>query len=147
MTRAIVMAAVLIGGVALQRSTPTINSLGVAGFVLLLHRPTYLWDIGFQLSFGAVAAIVLMQRPLRQLIDERWDEDSWQGRAAKGLITTTAATLGTTPILLYHFGSVSLAGLLLNPLAIPATGFALSAGSYATSLLAELGAVADPHAT
>lgn len=148
-TRAIVMAGVLIGGVALQRSTPTINSLAAAGFVLLLHRPTYLWDIGFQLSFGAVAAIVLMHRPLQQPIDERWDEDSWQGRAAKGLITTTAATLGTAPILLYHFGSVSLAGILLNPLAIPASGFALSAGlltvltNYAGWVSAAFGQSAD----
>lgn len=127
-TRAVVMAAVFIGGVTLQRSAPALNSLSVAGCILVMMRPTYLWDVGFQLSFSAVAAIVTVNRTLGGLARQRWDDDSWQGRAARGMTTTIAATLGTSPVLLYHFGSVSAAGLVLNPVAIPATGLALSAG-------------------
>ena len=127
-TRAVIMTGVLIGGVAFQRTSSSLNSLAVAGCVLLLQRPTYLWDVGFQLSFSAVAAIVLLQRPLAPLITERFDVDGWRAKLAGGMVTTTAATLGTAPVLLYHFGSVSIAGLLLNPVAIPASGLALSSG-------------------
>ncbi|HEX7070098.1 MAG TPA: DNA internalization-related competence protein ComEC/Rec2 [Rhodothermales bacterium] len=127
-TRSVVMTAVLIGGVAFQRSAPAINSLAVAGCFLVLQRPTYLWDIGFQLSFGAVAAIVLLQPALMEPVRARLDEDTWQWSLAQGIATSTAATIGTAPILLYHFGSVSVAGLVLNPIAIPASGLALSGG-------------------
>src|SRR5690606_28461971 len=41
---------------------------------------------------------------------------------------STAATLGTLPVLLYHFGAVSLAGLALNLVAIPITFLTLTAG-------------------
>lgn len=39
----------------------TLNTLGVTAFLMLLFNPVWLFDVGFQLSFSAVAAIVLLQ--------------------------------------------------------------------------------------
>ena len=126
--RAVIMAGLLIGGVLLQRPTNTLNALGVAALVLLLLRPAALFDVGFQLSFAAVGAIVTLGRRLDEAIPSRWQAY----KALKWLVSmisvSLAATLGTMPVLLYHFGFVSFAGLVLNIAAIPLTMGTLSAG-------------------
>lgn len=126
--RAVVMTGLLIGGHLLQRSSHVLNTLGIAGLALLLIRPTYLFDVGFQLSFAAVAAIVTLHPVCYERLPEVW-RDSVAGRHLVGATSVSlAATLGTMPVLLFHFGRVSFAGLLLNLPAIPLTGFALAAG-------------------
>jgi competence protein ComEC len=126
--RALVMAAVLIVGVALERSANTLNALGLAALVLLLARPTFLFDAGFQLSFAAVGAIVVFM-PLF----ERWTPLRWRARqpwkwTTQMVLVSLAATLGTMPVLLWHFGRLPLAGLVLNLAAIPATALTLGSG-------------------
>lgn len=133
--RALVMAAVLIVGFALERPVNTLNALGVAALVLLLSRPTFLFDAGFQLSFAAVGAIVLYMPIFEGAVPLRWrDRQPWKWTAQMVLVSL-AATLGTMPVLLWHFGRLPLAGLALNLAAIPAT--ALTLGS---ALLMVLGA-------
>lgn len=46
----------------------TLNTLGVTAFLMLLFNPVWLFDVGFQLSFSAVAAIVLLQPGLYGLL-------------------------------------------------------------------------------
>ncbi|HET6569851.1 MAG TPA: ComEC/Rec2 family competence protein, partial [Rhodothermales bacterium] len=98
--RAAVMAVVLLGGNLLQRTSHPLNSLGVAALVLFGLNPADLFDLGFQLSFAAVAGLVLLHpvfmhpfeacgRPVR--------------RAVAALSISLAATLATAPILFYTF--------------------------------------------
>lgn len=42
--------------------------IGVTAFLMLLFNPVWLFDVGFQLSFSAVAAIVLLQPGLYGLL-------------------------------------------------------------------------------
>src|SRR5690606_1243797 len=70
--RALIMAALLIVGAAAERAANPLNALGVAACVLLLARPTFLFDVGFQLSFAAVGAIVALLPVLEGWIPERW---------------------------------------------------------------------------
>ena len=132
--RAVIMAGLFIGGTVLQRSSHPLNTLGVAAVILLLARPGHLFGAGFQLSFAAVAAIVT----LHPLIYERMPE-AWLAKPLRRSLLTTvtvslAATLGTMPVLLYHFGQASLAGLLLNLAAIPLTALTLASGLMALCL-------------
>lgn len=126
--RAVVMAAVLIGGTLLQRTTDALNGLGVGALGLMLWRPAVVGDVGFQLSFAAVAAIVALRPTLTAWLPDEWPR--W--RPLRWLVDSAAvslaATLGTAPILLYHFGQFPLAGLVLNLVAIPVTNVALGAG-------------------
>lgn len=125
--RAVIMGALFIGGIVFQRSAHPLNTLGVAALVLLAVRPTALFDVGFQLSMSAVAGIVALNPRLLEGIPERYRAS----QAADWLVSTgtvsAAAILGTAPVLLFHFGWVSAAGLLLNVVGIPCTGLALSA--------------------
>jgi len=125
--RAVIMATLFIGGIFFQRSAHPLNTLGVAALVLLMVRPPALFDVGFQLSMTAVAGIVTLNPRLLEMVPEEYRASE----AADWLVSTgtvsAAAILGTAPVLLYHFGWVSAAGLLLNVTGIPCTGLALSA--------------------
>jgi len=125
--RAVIMSGLLIGGVVFQRSAHPLNTLGVAALVLLVMRPPALYDAGFQLSMAAVAGIVTLNPRFLDATPE-WMRDSEAGEWLVSMITVSAAAmLGTAPVLLYHFGWVSAAGLLLNIGGIPCTGLALTA--------------------
>lgn len=125
--RAVVMATLFIGGIVFQRSTHSLNTLGVAALVLLAVRPPALFDAGFQLSMAAVAAIVTIDPRLQEWLPDRWMQSMAGEWTISTLTVSVAATIGTAPVLLYHFGWVSIAGLLLNVVGIPCTGLALSA--------------------
>lgn len=103
------------GLVALVAGRPASRgyALLLAAAVTLGANPRVSGDPGWQLSFAAVAGIAwwgpALRRPLAGL----------PGPLAEGLAMTLAATAATAPLLAHHFGSVSLAGLPANVLALP----------------------------
>ena len=99
-----------------SRKREGINALATAAFFMLLVNPNWLFHISFQLSFSAVAAIYLFQRsfeslykPKNRLVRYVWSL----------LVLSFIAQLGTTPWVLYHFGSFSPYFLLTNLFVIP----------------------------
>ena len=148
-TRAFVMVAILIVGRTTERRVDTLSSLALAAIVLVIARPAALFDVGFQLSFGAVAALVTMTPLFNAALPDRVRQ-STAGTLVVGSVTTSlAATLGTAPALLAHFGRLPLGGLILNLPAIPLTALTLGGGLGCTlfapvpPLAAAFGAVAD----
>ena len=125
--RAFVMASVAVLGVILQRRPDALNTLGFAAILLLLIRPTALLDVGFQLSFAAVAALVTLV-PLFESALPAQARSGAPGFVTSSVTASLAATLGTAPVLLVHFGRVALGGLVLNLPAIPLTGATLGLG-------------------
>ncbi len=125
--RAVIMATLFIGGIFFQRSAHPLNTLGVAALVLLAMRPPALFDVGFQLSMAAVAGIVTLNPRFLEAVPDRYRNSEMTEWFVSTGTVSAAAILGTAPILLYHFGWVSVAGLLLNMVGIPCTGLALSA--------------------
>jgi len=148
--RAVIMATLLIGGILFQRSAPSLNTLGLAALVLLAVRPPALFDVGFQLSITAVAGIITLNPRLLEMMPP-W---MLQGRVREWVVSSgtvsAAAILSTAPVLLYHFGWVSAAGLLLNMTGIPFTALALTAailtvvtGGLSSTAGAAFGSAAD----
>lgn len=116
--RAALLCTLLQGALLGGRAYEAFNALAAAAFAMLLWRPAWIGDISFQLSFVAVAALLLGVGPLRRRVRTRW-------RALNGLLTgwiaSLVAGLATAPLVAHTFGMVPLAGLLLNPLAfVPA---------------------------
>ncbi|MBL7979547.1 MAG: DNA internalization-related competence protein ComEC/Rec2 [Bacteroidetes Order II. Incertae sedis bacterium] len=123
--RAVVMAAVFLSATLIQRDTSGLNSLGVAMFIMLLLQPGTLYDIGFQLSCAAVAGIVIFQPSLQRITKYKPIRHDWQKAGIQSIGVSVVATAATAPILLYHFGQVSLAGVWLNLVAIPLSDLAI----------------------
>jgi competence protein ComEC len=91
-------------------------ALLLAAAATLIASPRASSDPGWQLSFAAVIAIALLAQPTRRaLIARRLPEP-----VADATAMTFAATLGTTPLLAYHFHQLSLVGIPANLLAAPA---------------------------
>lgn len=100
-------------------------ALLLAVAVTLLLNPRSAGDVSWQLSFAAVTGILLLARPIAELIagsgEVRAAPPSPARRAfAEGAGVTTAATLMTAPLFAHTFGTVSLASLPANLLALPA---------------------------
>lgn len=126
--RAVVMEALFIGSTITQRPVQSLNTLGAAGLIILLIQPNQLFAAGFQLSFSAVGAIILYGTLLRRAESATRAMPRALGYVTNSVMVSLAATLGTLPVLLYHFGRESIAGLVLNIPAIPATFGVLASG-------------------
>ncbi len=89
----------------------TLNTLAFAALMMLLYNPFYLYDVGFQLSFIAVASIVIIQPWLYKQVSPK-------GYILKYLWGTTtvtiAAQLGTAPLIIYYFSSFPVYFLFTN---------------------------------
>jgi competence protein ComEC len=88
----------------------------VAACALLAWNPYALFDAGFQLSFGAVAAIFVLGGPFLHVLDG-YPMPGWLRSA---IAISAACTLVTAPILWLEFGRVPLYGVIANALVEPA---------------------------
>lgn len=89
-------------------------SLLLAAAVTLALDPRAWQDVGWQLSFAAVAGIFLLSARLTAAL-ARLPEP-----VAAGTALTVAATIATAPLMSAHFGRVSVVSLLANVAALPA---------------------------
>ncbi len=136
--RAAVIVWAFCAAILLRRRTSPLNSLSLAALILLLLRPTQLFEPGWQLSFAAVAGILALTPRIEDLIHAgayNWFDSAEGGtsrsmRLVKGLgrvpvkllAVGFAAWLGGAGILLYHFHSITpLASLWTVLAALPVT--------------------------
>lgn len=110
--RAAMMFTALQLALATTSNYTSVNILAAAAFCMLLWRPSYLFHIGFQLSFLSVAAILLWGLPLYRRLRTRWRLlNGILGMILAGLV----ASIVTTPLVSHAFGTIPLAGIVANP--------------------------------
>ena len=129
MERSLVMALVMFGAVLADRPALSLRNLAIAALLVLAREPETLLGPSFQMSFGAVAALVAIAPLLtraRSSIPSRGPISravAWARRALIGLAATTfVAGLATAPFSTYHFQKANPLGLLGNALALPLVG-------------------------
>lgn len=66
--RSVSMFSVLAIAELFGRQSLTLNTLAATAWVMLLVNPAWLFDVGFQLSFLAVLSILMIQKPVYQLL-------------------------------------------------------------------------------
>jgi competence protein ComEC len=128
---ALMVTAVVVAGL-LGRRADVLRTLAVAATVLAVAWPGTPVEVGFQLSFVSVLAIVCGMRRVA-----RPAESGWRARVREALLVPPCALAGTAPLTAFHFHQVSLAGLVANPLAVPIFGAVVVA-------LGLGGAIVDP---
>ncbi|MEM8528498.1 MAG: ComEC/Rec2 family competence protein [Bacteroidota bacterium] len=115
--RAATMFSFIIVGKYVQRNGTIYNSLAAAAFCSLLYNPYLLFQVGFQLSYLAVAGIVFFQPKIHRLIyiKSRPLDYLWQ-------ITSVsfAAQIAVFPISLYYFHQFPTYFWLSSMIVIPA---------------------------
>ena len=157
--RACVLVSIWGVGKLLRRPSFSGNSLAAAAILVLALNPSDLFDVGAQLSFLAVAAILWLiavrrkpeqadvaadpDGPLTaEILLPRWRQillpvQRWLWAAYQ---TTGLIWLLTMPLVASAFNVVSLVGLIVNVLLIPFVGAALCIGFVSLVL-----GVVDPH--
>jgi competence protein ComEC len=114
--RAMLMTGILLFVRALGREPDFLSSVSVAAAVIMLIKPFYLFDAGFQMSVGAMLGICFITKPLDRLVRKK---HSIVKKAVSALGISLGATLGTAVWQIQYFGSVSVIGILFNVIAIP----------------------------
>lgn len=98
--RSVTMFSFVAIGLFLRRSVNIYHSLLVSMLLILLFRPSFLFDVGFQLSYLALFFIVWLQ-PLFKSI---WEPESKIVTYFWDIITVSfAAQIGTLPLSIYYF--------------------------------------------
>lgn len=127
-TRAAVMFSFITAGYLMKRKTATIQSVLVSMLFLLVLKPNYLFEVGFQLSYAALFGIVYMQPRIVKLLPKsnyRAIDWVWQITAV-----SIAAQLATFPFGLYYFHQFPVYFLVSNLLVIPAATLAMYYGLF-----------------
>ena len=129
--RSLVLLPLIIVYTVLAGASPSIVRAGVAGVValcatllsrpsdgwllwlvpaawLLTVNPNTLFDVSFQLTFAAVAGLLLLSRPFTELLG------FLPKYLAEGVAITAAASLATAPVSVFTFGSTSLVAIPAN---------------------------------
>jgi competence protein ComEC len=129
--RATIMALVFLFARMFEHRVNTLNSLGLAGFIILFMDSRQLFDVGFQLSFGAVFAIILLYPKANRCISSLHLHGPI-GRGMTWVLRLSAlslvASVGTLPLTAYYFEKVSVIGLLANIVVVPAAGASVILG-------------------
>jgi len=124
-TRAVTMFSIVAIAMHLRRPTNIYNTLSISIFILLLIKPMFLFDVGFQMSYLAVFAIVSIQPLLSKLWKPKWQITKYFWQI---LTVTIAAQLGVLPISLFYFHQFPGLFFISNLAIIPFLGLILGLG-------------------
>ncbi len=143
-TRAVVMNTVLLLAPLFHKESDGPTSLSFALLVLLVWNPYSIASVSLQLSFAAVAGILLLTQRMVAWLDrlskrKEWKHDHpWLSRLLSACLLSLSTTLGagllTAPLTAYYFGTISLSSLFANLLTMPVLSYTFTFGYLAIIL-------------
>ena len=114
--RSVTMFSFVAIGMYLKRSTNIFHTLLVSALLILLFQPSFLFDVGFQLSYIALFFILWLQpllsqlwKPKNKIINYFWEI----------LTVSFAAQIGTLPLSIYYFHQFPGLFFITNLVVIP----------------------------
>lgn len=147
--RACLMAVSAMGALCLRRRGDGTSSLLAAAMLILVFAPDQLFDLGFILSFTAVASLLALVPPMERPVARLFSRDRWRIPAdlpwwreaplaagaflRQNAVVSCAAWIGTGPLTAFWFNLFSPIALLVN-LAVVPTVLALLALGVASLL-------------
>ncbi|MBP6455271.1 MAG: ComEC/Rec2 family competence protein [Chitinophagaceae bacterium] len=100
----------------IERKVSSINVLSFTAFILLIIKPLWLFDVGFQLSFLAVLGILIFYKPIYNTLKHSNNIIDFFIQITS---VSLAAQIFTFPISIYYFHQMPLLFLITNLIAIP----------------------------
>ena len=141
--RSCVAALLILAGIGLGRDALSMRLIATGALLVLLFRPEALAGPSFQMSFGAVTAIVALHSTkwARRLLQRRNEGMILRtGRALLGVIATgLVVEIALAPMALFHFHRAGLYGVFGNIIAIPLTTFVIMPSEAAALALDAVG--------
>jgi competence protein ComEC len=135
--RAFIMVAVMFLAVLIDRRALTIRAVAIAATLVLLWQPEALMGPGFQMSFSATTALVVVFGALRRFDMMRWPK--WVRGVFFVVLSSFIAGLATAPFAAAHFNQISHFGLVANFLSVPLMGAFVMPAAVLAICLAPIG--------
>ena len=127
--RALIMIGIVFLAIVMDRSPFSLRLVAFAALVVLIINPAVLVGASFQLSFAAVAALIVVYEWLRPYWTVWYSQSSFVKKIALYFLgvcfTTLIASTATAPLALYHFQQVSMLGNVANLIAVPMMAFVI----------------------
>ncbi|HEX2969434.1 MAG TPA: ComEC/Rec2 family competence protein [Bacteroidales bacterium] len=123
--RATLMFTFLQAGNLMHRRVNGINSVLASAFVLILIRPSVVFDAGFLLSYSAVIFIIAFYRSFYDLLHPGNIISDWLWQSAS---VTIVAQLGTLPLTIMLFNRFPVWFILTNIIIVPLSSLAIILG-------------------
>lgn len=123
--RAALMFSFVAFALMLRKENNNLNSLFATAFLLLVAEPSWLYAMGFQLSFMAVLSLILFYKPLYSL----WNpKNKWVAKLWGTIVASMAAELLVAPLVVWYFHTFPVTFIVANVIAYLFMGFVLIAG-------------------
>ena len=123
--RSVTMFSFVAGGICLKRETNIFHTLLVSLLLILIVSPSFLFDVGFQLSYVSLFFIVWLQPLFKQL----WQPKNWFTKGFWDILTVSfAAQIGAFPLSIYYFHQFPGLFFLTNLVILPAVGLIMAVG-------------------
>ncbi len=116
--RASIMAIILCLAKISNRPYDGLNSLAIAGFIIVLARPLSVVDIGFLMSFFCVMSILLLEKPFSRLLSK-----IMPNKIAQLIAVSVSAQIGILPFVSSFFSNFNFLSVFANLIVIPIFSF------------------------
>lgn len=137
--RAFIMVAVMFLAVLLDRRAINLRAVALAALIVLALRPEAIYGPGFQMSFAATTALVVVYGVLRERDWTASRLPKWLRYVGGVVLSSFVAGLATAPIAAAHFNQVPHYGLLANMLAVPVMGLVIIPAAVLAAILTPFG--------
>jgi len=153
--RSYVMISIMFFAILLDRPALALRNVALAALVILVLFPESILDVGFQMSFAAVVALVaayeaIRDRHVSRRIEQqgRWQKTGRLHSAALMLggiiLTTLIASAAVAPFAAYHFHKSQQYAVLANLIAVPICNIVVMPAALATFIAMPFGLEAGP---
>jgi len=145
--RAAIMVSLWLFGDHIGRPRSAMTSLLFAAAIMVGISPSILSDVSFQMSFTAMAGLMLLTPRFQSLGSRLFRVDDEGKSARRFVVDSVAVTLGaviaTLPIIAFYFDQISIVVLLANMVALPALPFVIGSSAVVAVIGMGLPAVAN----
>lgn len=137
--RAFVMAAVMLVAVLIDRQALSLRAVAVAAVIVLVRQPEALTEPGFQMSFGATAALIVAFQAARRPPGAPRRLPAWAAGTAALFLSSLVAGSATAPYAAAHFNRVADYSILANMLSVPVMGSVVMPAAVVAAVLWPVG--------
>ncbi len=146
--RSVLMTGMAMLAILFDRPAFSLRLAAIAAIIVILWQPDSVIGVSFQMSFGAVIALIAFYESFREDVSRLYRGSGRVRRTLLGfgklLVTTLVATLVTAPLALFHFQQEANYSIIANALAIPLNDFWIMPSAIVGMVLMPFGLDAAP---
>jgi ComEC/Rec2-related protein len=112
-------------GNAIGRKSNLLHTTALSALIILSINPSFLYDIGFQLTYGAMLGIIYIMPILQRKVH---CESTIVKSISDLILLSLAVQITLLPLLIYHFQSLSVYFMVANLVVVPTVALIMYAG-------------------